>query len=108
MEAPGSGTEVVNAEELASDLRELRLLIDQIGAEVMKDEELIRRHALTLQNVDIVSQSIEMVAGPVSIKSPDGALRERLESLRASRTEALNRQVRTRFGPTERPFRTGC
>ena len=91
--ASGRREEAVNAGELASHLRELCLLIDHIGAEVMKDEELIRRHALTLQNIDIVSQSIEAVAGLLSSKSPDVALRARLESLRASRTEALNQQL---------------
>lgn len=82
----------VEPQAIAQDLREMGLLIHQIGLAIMKEEILIRSHGATLQNIDIVVQTLDVVARLLGGGSPDNDARERLSGLRVSRGEALGRQ----------------
>ena len=81
--APGS-------DQLVLDLREVCSLLDAWGAELIEDEDLVRRHGPGLQNLDIAAQTIAAVIDILISGSPaEGELADRLSNLRASRSVAL-------------------
>ena len=79
--------------QIARDLHQLGELINAIGAALMKEEALIERHGPTLQSLDIVTQTLDVIGAYLAGDLRDMAARERLAGLRVSRTEALERKA---------------
>lgn len=81
--------QVFAPQAIADDLREMGLLINEVGSAIMKEDVLIERHGATLQSIDIVAQTLEVVARLLGSGSLDNDARERLGGLRVSRGKAL-------------------
>lgn len=75
------------------DLRRASRLIELLGDDLAGDEQVVERHSAKLQSLDIVIQTLSAVADALTEASEDREIARRLENLRASCTQALERQV---------------
>jgi hypothetical protein len=59
---------------LAEELEYARRVIESIGEMLSADPNLVTRHMVAIQSVDIVAQTLGHVAGVVRSSDPDGAV----------------------------------
>ncbi|MFC7537869.1 hypothetical protein ACFQPG_10910 [Sphingomonas sp. GCM10030256] len=88
-----AGRETGVADELASGLAQASTLLQLLADELADDEEVIKRHALRLQNVDIVLQ-IMGALGSLLRSGMDGESETmtKLRDLRRSAIQSLSEQ----------------
>ena len=74
---------------LGADLHRVSRLIEKLGDELAADAAVLASHAGALQNVDIAVQTLAAIGHALAGASDEQAIASRLESLRASCTQAL-------------------
>lgn len=84
------------SEQLVADLTEVSYMIERMGADMCQDPQLVQRHGGHLQNLDIVTQTLGAIVEMLGKGSgSEGELAGKLQSLRASRSQALQRSGAT-------------
>ena len=79
-------------EELATELRELSSMLDDLGNELAGDEHVLRNFGKQLQGLDLAQQTLELAAAILSNGCRSAAdFAPRLQSLSASRVQAMKK-----------------
>jgi hypothetical protein len=86
IETPGS------TEQLSKDLQRASDLLDNLGGLLASDADVVLRHGQSLQDLDIAMQVIAAVAGMVEGNADPRDGGAKLEALRRSADQALQRE----------------
>ena len=76
---------------LAGDLRRVAELLDKLGGELANDPEVVTRHGIALQGLDISSQLVAVIEAIIAEDHEVGVGPVKLQALRRSADQALER-----------------
>lgn len=77
-------------EELATELRQMSRMLDELGNELAGDEHVLRNFGKQLQGLDLAQQTLELAA-TILRNGCRADLASRLQSLSASRVQAMKK-----------------
>ena len=67
-------TEDVLKQRLAEELEYARRMLDSMGEELSADAQILMRHGVSLQSVDIIGQILGHIANVIRSSDPNGAV----------------------------------